>query len=63
MSAKITLGLMPLKAEGQAMHPDHLSSDLTDDQYVVQLQAYKDWAGDNVYETSCVRDNLLKYLK
>ena len=59
------LRLVPLKAEGKAMHPDHWNnpSQVSDEQYLKQLQAYKDWRGDAVYKTACSRSELLKKLK
>lgn len=61
----VGFGLVPMKAEGKAMHPDHFNnaSDLSDEQYLKQLQTYKDWAGNSVYEVMCSRPELLGKLK
>ncbi len=62
-------GLANLKAEGKAMHPEDLllwtwedEDDQTDEWYLRQLQAFKDWAGDTVYEMYCSRPHLLEEL-
>ena len=57
-------GLAHLRREGAPMHPDdyHNESDMSDAQYLRQLQAYKDDnPGSDDYK-SCVRDHLLKDL-
>jgi len=64
-------GLASLKAEGKAMHPEDLLSwtweddnDQTDKWYLMQLQAFKDWAGHDTVNTSyCSRPHLLEKLK
>lgn len=54
-----------LRCEGKAVHPDFFnnSADMSEDYYLRQLQAYKDWAGDIVYKTMCSRPELLDKLK
>ena len=61
----VNFGLPPIKAEGEAAHPDIFDnvSDISDEQYLRQLQAYKDWVGDRAYKTDCSRPELLKKLK
>ncbi len=58
-------GRPSLKAEGKVAHPDIYDNvgDTSDEWYLRQLQGYKDWAGDDVYEVSCSRPELLKELK
>ncbi len=58
-------GLLAIAAEGEATHPDYYDNigDASDEWYLRQLQAYKDWAGDNVYETYSSRPELLRKLK
>ena len=58
-------GLQSIHAEGKATHPDFYDNigDASDEWYLRQLQAYKDWAGDNVYQTHCSRPELLEKLK
>lgn len=58
-------GLVDLRCEGMATHPDYWDNvdETSDEWYLRQLQAYKDWAGDHVYETYCSRPELLDKLK
>ena len=64
-------GLPALKVAGAPAHPDFwgvgcnpASGEISDEQYLKQLQAYKDEvAGDKVYKTMCSRPWLLKELK
>ena len=57
-------GLSVLKKEGATAHPDIYDNvgSTSDAWYLRQLQGYKDWAGDNVYETWCSRPHLLEKL-
>ena len=48
-----------LKKEGEAVHPDYIEADLSDEAYLKQLRAYVKWAG----ETYCARPNLMERLK
>jgi hypothetical protein len=58
----VTFGLARLKAEGAPVHPDDSEADLTDEQYLRQLQLYKDFHGADSVDGSIVRDRLLKDL-
>ena len=63
-------GLSPLKAEGQAAHPDaygigysngHKFGD--DENYLNQLRAYAEWRGiEETKRESCSRPHLLELL-
>lgn len=59
------IGFPPIKAEGEIAHPDIYdnSYEMPDEWYLRQLQGYKDWAGDIVYDTICTRPKMLKLLK
>jgi hypothetical protein len=56
------IGLARSKPEGTPMHPDDMNSDLTDAQYLRQLQAYKDFHGERALQECIVRDRLIKDL-
>jgi hypothetical protein len=58
----VTFGLATLKAEGAPVHPDEIEADLTDEQYLRQLQRYKDCHGADSVNESIVRNYLLKDL-
>jgi hypothetical protein len=61
-----TFGLAHLKGEGAPMHPDDFEneSEMSDAQYVRQLQAYKDHYESTIDDLkSSVRDRLLGKLK
>lgn len=62
-------GLIPLKAEGKAAHPDaygigYCSCDFgSDEQYLRQLRAYAEWRGvDATKQEGCSRPHLLDRL-
>jgi hypothetical protein len=63
-------GLLPLKAEGMAAHPDGYGIGWgngyrfpTDKQYLEQLQAYADWHGvEATKQEQCERPHLLEKL-
>jgi hypothetical protein len=58
-------GLVPLKMEGCPIHPDDLffsNIGLTDEQYLKQLQAYKDKSDPDVKQVACSRPYLLDQL-
>ena len=59
-----SFGLVSLRKEGAIAHPDIYDNvdDASDKWYLRQLQGYKDWAGDHVYETWCSRPHLLEKL-
>lgn len=38
------IGFVPMKREGEPIHPDELDCDMTDEQYDRQLLAYRAWA-------------------
>ncbi len=57
------MSLVSIKREGCAVHPDEMTSALSDEQYYTQLKAYHRDIGDSVFNTFCVRDELLQKLK
>jgi hypothetical protein len=71
VSTEVGLGLLPLKAEGKASHPDahgigYDNGDKFggDARYLRQLQAYADWHGvEQTKQEQCSRPWLLKDLK
>jgi hypothetical protein len=64
-------GLVPVKAEGKAAHPDAYGIGFdnghkfgSDEQYLRQLQAYSDWHGvEQTKQEMCSRPHLLSELK
>lgn len=71
MTEKRGFGLVPLKAEGRAAHPDGYGIGWdngdrfgSDEQYLKQLQAYADWHGvEATKQEQCSRTWLLDKLK
>jgi formate-dependent nitrite reductase cytochrome c552 subunit len=59
------LGLAHVRREGSPMHPDDISNEeeMSDEQYLRQLQAYKDANSSSEDYKSCIRDYLLPRLK
>ena len=64
-------GLLPMKEEGEACHPDAMGMCimgtgylfLDDESYLKQLQAYAKWRGKELTKkTFCSRPHLLKKL-
>lgn len=59
-------GLADLRAEGAPYHPDFFENqdDISDEWYLRQLQAYKDYWRLSINDVSgCVRNELLPRLK
>lgn len=57
-------GLARVRPEGSPIHPDEVNRELTDKQYLAQLQAYKDYHGFAVTRSEfVVRSRLLDKLK
>lgn len=62
-------GLVPLKSEGMAAHPDCFGIGycngykFTEEQYLKQLKAYAEWRGvEETKKEECSRPHLLKFL-
>lgn len=52
-----------LKIEGCPIHPDDADADMTDEQYMSQLNAYAEATGDEAAFNDCVRDDLVNRAK